>query len=229
MIYNRAFGFNLPTNPNRLRSLSVFVIGNNDDDKKYIRTSNCIAAAPETADFVLARGTFGFLTDLDDATDGGVISYKRAEDLMLAVEPWLDRCIVRGIPMLVSNPDFYRPGSGSPMPGLIGKMYSEKGGVVQYIGKPHRVVYDACFKVLSENDKIKVDKMRTCGVGDSLDHDILGARQAGIDSVWTANGVHCTEMGCTEESSELASTNVLNEMYRKYGVSPTHTVPKFRW
>lgn len=50
----------------------------------------------------------------------GMISYERAEDLIYHIDPYLARCIARNIPMLVSNPDFYRPGSGAPMPGQIG-------------------------------------------------------------------------------------------------------------
>jgi hypothetical protein len=47
-----------------LKKLKVFVIGNNDDDAEYISSCHCIPAAPEEADFVLARGTFCFMTGL---------------------------------------------------------------------------------------------------------------------------------------------------------------------
>ena len=76
------------------------------------------------------------------------------------------------------------------MPGQIAKLYVEKyGGVVQYLGKPYQTVYDACFAVLAAGDdrggytnglSSALDKSRICGVGDSLDHDILGAHTAGI-------------------------------------------------
>ena len=75
------------------------------------------------------------------------------------------------------------------MPGQIAKLYAEKyGGLVQYLGKPYQTVYNACFTVL-ESDRLdgdvngvgtSLDKSRICGVGDSLDHDILGAHTAGI-------------------------------------------------
>lgn len=61
-------------------------------------------------------------------------------------------------------------------------------------------------------------------IGDSLDHDIKGARDNGIESVWIANGVHSAEMGVEEGSSLMADDNVLNKMYGKYGVTPTHTI-----
>ena len=74
-----------------------------------------------------------------------------------------------------------------------------------------------------------LDLSRVCGVGDSLDHDIDGARRAGIDSIWTANGVHSGEMGSQEGSVVLADDEVLQGMFRKYGVTPTHTVASFHW
>jgi ribonucleotide monophosphatase NagD (HAD superfamily) len=61
-------------------------------------------------------------------------------------------------------------------------------------------------------------------IGDSLDHDIIGARNNGIESVWIANGVHSAEMGVREGSSLLTDVNVLHKMYEKYGVTPTHTI-----
>lgn len=74
----------------------------------------------------------------------------------------------------------------------------------------------------------EVDRSRICGVGDSLDHDILGARSNDIDSIWTANGVHSKEMVTEEGSSVLASKKVLLEMYEKYHITPTHTIPSFK-
>ena len=133
------------------------------------------------------------------------------------------------------------------------------GGVVQYIGKPYGTVYDACLAILdnsknelnstdiddllaggggNSNSNLAVsvpkgggtlDLSKVCGVGDSLDHDIEGARRAGIDSIWTANGVHSGEMGSEEGSVVLADDKVLQGMFRKYGVTPTHTVASFHW
>jgi ribonucleotide monophosphatase NagD (HAD superfamily) len=133
-------------NENNNKKLRVFVIGNNDDDVAYVTSCNCIPSLPEHADFILARGTFCILTGLESIpqinTDQsienstehsaelsdtnaehshGKIAYKNAEHLLSAIDPWLARCTARNVPMLVSNPDFHRPGSGAPMPGQIGE------------------------------------------------------------------------------------------------------------
>lgn len=228
MIKDRKFDFDIEVT--RDSSMKVFVIGNNDDDKDYVTSCGCIAASPEEADFVLARGTFSFMSSTSHAD--GVTSFARAEDLMDAVDPILVRCIARKLPMLVTNPDFHRPGSGAPMPGQVAKLYKGKGGVVQYLGKPYAQVYQECFAIIQESNNGAIDKGRICGVGDSLDHDILGAHNARIASVWTANGVHCAEMGVVDEGSgTLASAEVLQGMYLKYGegATPTHTLPCFQW
>jgi ribonucleotide monophosphatase NagD (HAD superfamily) len=124
------------------RTLKVFVIGNNDDDTEYIRSCGCVLSPPESADFVLARGTFCIMTGSDASISNkassplsttepsssgptepsldGSVAFSNAEDLIANIDPYLQRCIVRGLPMLVSNPDFTRPGSGAPMPGQIG-------------------------------------------------------------------------------------------------------------
>lgn len=73
-----------------------------------------------------------------------------------------------------------------------------------------------------------VDRSRICGVGDSMNHDILGAKAAGIHSIWTANGVHSKEMGTEEGSPVLAPKKVLLDMYEKYHITPTHTIPSFK-
>lgn len=111
---------------------------------------------------------------------------------------------------------------------------------MQYIGKPYGTVYDACLSVLTvrSNDGGKngnadvdnnIDKSKICCIGDSLDHDIEGARRAGIDSIWTANGVHSEEMGTVEGSAVLAGGDILRGMFRKYGITPTHTIASFHW
>lgn len=50
--------------------------------------------------------------------------------------------------------DFLRPGTNDPMPGLIGKAYADMGGTVNYVGKPHPAVYQACFEALASSDQV---------------------------------------------------------------------------
>lgn len=131
--------------------------------------------------------------------------------------------------MIVSNPDFNRPGSGDPMPGRIGSMYADLGGRVEYIGKPYPAVYQKCFESFDKLHGGSTVKGRTCGVGDSLDHDILGANNFGIASVFTANGVHCGQLGTTEGSGETPNLVDLENLLLKLNVQPNFIIPNFSW
>jgi HAD-hyrolase-like len=76
--------------------------------------------------------------------------------------------------------DRLRPGvTKDPMPGLIGEHYAtsaELSGTVHYVGKPHALVYNICMQKLAAAGVH--DATKVCGVGDSLDHDILGAARS---------------------------------------------------
>lgn len=111
---------------------------------------------------------------------------------------------------------------------------------VEYIGKPYKAVYDKCyasFAAMSTNQEnsSNIDqfesklKQRMCGVGDSLDHDILGANRFGITSVFTANGVHCQEIGTEEGSENPPNLELLEKLLNKFDVTPTVILSNFKW
>eukprot|EP00968_Pinguiococcus_pyrenoidosus_P015691 scaffold1461_cov253-Pinguiococcus_pyrenoidosus.AAC.25 len=81
------------------------------------------------------------------------------------------------------------------MPGVLAKEYEELGGMVHYIGKPHPLVYEQALRILAEDG---IEARRVVGVGDSLLHDIRGAQQAKIDSIFVASGIHASEIGIEE-------------------------------
>lgn len=261
----------------------VFVIGNGADDLEYIKSCGCIPVSPESADFVLARGTFSVLEcsnpdnellNFNDDSKNNIQQtiFPTAEDLMKAIDPWLQRCAARNLPMIVSNPDFHRPGSNSPMPGLIGKRYNKiltartitdyntitststcittdtttdtTGGttarevhnnenhhpLLSYYGKPYSTVYDICKNILVKNGDDVSMTSRICCIGDSLDHDVLGASYAGFASLWTANGVHCDSLGTTEGSFEMPSDDSILDLLRHANmdsIHPTHISASF--
>lgn len=160
------------------RTLKVFVIGNNDDDAEYIRSCGCVLSPPESADFILARGTFCIMTGSEASISpsstkepsslstkepsssgptepslDGSVAFSNAEDLIANIDPYLQRCMARGLPMLVSNPDFTRPGSGAPMPGQIGTLcyaFIEAIGVLCCVILCHDLLWDvmSCYIIL---------------------------------------------------------------------------------
>jgi ribonucleotide monophosphatase NagD (HAD superfamily) len=67
--------------------------------------------------------------------------------------------------------------------GLLAEYYEKIGGKVKYFGKPHKNIYEFCFKLLNEKNKILV-------IGDSLENDIMGANSQNLDSLLITNGIH---------------------------------------
>ena len=104
---------------------------------------------------------------------------------------------------------------------------------MHYVGKPPKLVYDECFAAL---DKAGVtDKSRICGVGDSLLHDITGAKRNGIDSIFVADGIHATALGMQQAKvgqkvDEVKLKELLSELSMTGPVPPpTHVIPHFKW
>eukprot|EP00903_Cladosiphon_okamuranus_P019303 g17743.t1 len=213
------------------------VFGNGDDDLEYVSSCGCELAEAEDADFILARGSFVVAgSDGTRRYSPTIMTGEGKEETDKAMRLMLER----GAQMLVTNPDFLRPGTNDPMPGLIAKAYADMGGTVKYIGKPHPAVYQACFQALSSDKESGVSKPvpeaacreRVVAVGDSLPHDVLGALRAQISSVFVAGGVHFQELGVEQGGVDVPSDEAYATAFSKHlegeGV-PTHVVPAFRW
>ena len=100
--------------------------------------------------------------------------------------------LARGLPAVCANPDrqsshgdriVYRAGA-------VAEAYEHRGGVVHYHGKPDAGIYRLGFAHFGS-----VDPRRVLMIGDNLATDIVGARNAGIDALWIAGGLHAEEVG----------------------------------
>jgi len=98
----------------------------------------------------------------------------------------------RNLPLVCANPDrasshgdriVYRAGA-------VAEAYERRGGIVHYHGKPDAGIYRLGFAHLDG-----VDPRRVLMIGDNLATDIVGARNAGIDALWIAGGLHAEEVG----------------------------------
>ncbi|CAM9988788.1 unnamed protein product [Ectocarpus sp. 6 AP-2014] len=210
------------------------VFGNGDDDLEYVSSCGCTLAEAQDADFILARGSF-VVADSNGTRryTPTVMTGEGKEETHKAMRFMLER----GAPMLVTNPDFLRPGTNDPMPGLIGKAYAEMGGTVHYIGKPHPAVYHACFHALATAKESAPPpdaptRAKIVAVGDSLPHDILGALRAQLASVFVAGGVHFDELGVEQGGAGVPSDEAYSAAFSKHlegEGTPTHVMPAFRW
>jgi HAD superfamily hydrolase (TIGR01459 family) len=68
--------------------------------------------------------------------------------------------------------------------GRIAELYTALGGSVRYIGKPHREIYDAVLGEMGNPPRAQV-----VGLGDSVEHDIAGAKAAGCAAALVRKGI----------------------------------------
>lgn len=146
--------------------------------------------------FLIARGGDSTIVDgLDlavasDVNDTDFVLLAGLDDAAAEPERWQSRlteAATRGVPMLCANPDLTMFGAEGliPAPGALARFYAALGGPVSYVGKPHAPIFTAALERLGHPAPSRV-----LMIGDSLDHDVAGARAAGMLALLLRAGVH---------------------------------------
>ena len=141
------------------RGRKACIIGRRGDDYGFDGLDLEFVARPEDAEFILILGT--------NVPQWRIEDYPR----------FLAAASQKAIPALCCNPDLQMlTASGvHPAPGAIARIYENKGGKVTYIGKPEKAIYDSAIQAAGFPKR-----SRTLAIGDSISHDVVGARGAGI-------------------------------------------------
>lgn len=205
-----------------------------------------IAESVDDADFILLHGPEVWKRSRESPGDD-LNDFKHSEDYS-KIDPILDRSLERRLPLLCANPDLVvtlPDGSVGYMPGNIANRYAEKGGEVKHFGKPNPVHFRACLKNLGiEFDADAASIPGVAHVGDSLEHDVVGANSAGIDSIFVLGGIHARELGLVPTASESVGSaarddrerqnesmvakadleRILQSYFEQKGIWPTHVV-----
>ncbi len=165
-----------------------------------------IVSEPARADFLFISGV--------DSPEATLADYL----------PLLEECARRRLPALCSNPDRLAPtASGIALaPGGVARRYEELGGRVTYFGKPDPGAFEACLELLGNPPRERV-----VVVGDSLEHDIRGAGNAALRSVFVACGLHRPSFA--RATTPEARGRVLARLCAEHGAIPDLVVPRFRW
>jgi len=121
----------------------------------------------------------------------------------------------RNVPCLCTNPDMIMLTPAGPNfgAGQIAKLYQELCGTVRFIGKPFADIYHMALEAAGNPDPSRV----IC-LGDSIEHDIAGARQAGLRSTLVTTGI--LEGLCDAEREVL---------YQSHATWPDYILPGFCW
>ena len=131
--------------------------------------------------------------------------------------PVLEQAIVTQIPMLCINPDLEvvkLNGQRIECAGAIAAEYERMGGKVQYIGKPHSLVYEEALAALPST----ISKPRIAMVGDNLLTDIRGGNAAGLDTVLVTQGVLKAE-----------GEQLMSRLQQSQTDQPTYILEGFTW
>ena len=139
-------------------------------------------------------------------------------------EPLLAAGAARKLPMVCANPDVTRPSPDGLVdaPGALARRYEALGGEVFYHGKPYPAIYAACLEALAG-----CARDRVVAVGDSLEHDILGASRVGLRSAFVAGGIHAADLEVAR--GELPAPAAWERLMQGAVARPDYLVPAFTW
>ena len=135
--------------------------------------------------------------------------------------PILKDAVDMNLVMFCANPDFVTIEKNNDKNiycmGTVADLYDHMGGKVVILGKPSKEIYEeSCKKIVNLN------KSKIVAIGDSLDHDILGANNFNIDSVLISTGIH---KDLFENGLETGLNRIINS--KKWNFSPTYICENF--
>jgi ribonucleotide monophosphatase NagD (HAD superfamily) len=105
---------------------------------------------------------------------------------------------------------------------VLARRYEELGGEVFYHGKPWPAIYASCLAALGH-----CPPARVIAVGDSIEHDVIGAARAGLPSAFVASGIHAEELRVDAAGEpDAAAWRAFEDAAE---VRPDYRIPAFRW
>ena len=116
-------------------------------------------------------------------------------------DPLFHRALQYQTPLVCSNPDKASPRAGGLVvsPGALAERYEKMGGEVIWYGKPYAPIYQAVVRSAAN-----VEPRRFLMIGDSLEHDIGGAQNAGFSSAFIRGGVHAEDFFNVSSHQQIA-------------------------
>ena len=181
----------LEARPTGERPERCLVLSRDGDASPIEGLGIAVTGDPDQADLVLIAGS--------EAPERSLDSYRAV----------LAPAAYRRVPAMCVNPDITMlvPGGTAFGAGRIARLYEELGGSVTWIGKPHPEIYRTAFSIVGPG--------RAVGIGDSVEHDVVGAKGAGADAALILSGIHANEDP--------------EPLYARYGARADHVLERFAW
>ena len=196
----------------------------NSIDRHGNDLNNCFHIYDESKedglDFRDGLEKFNFVSNINEANF--ILACSPFENMKpLDYIPMLKNALQNNLKMFCANPDYVTIEKNNEKNifcmGTIADLYNHMGGEVIILGKPSKKIYIESTKKIKE-----LDLKRTIAIGDSLDHDILGAANFDIDSILISSGVH---KELFNKNMEIGINNINNT--KKWYSKPTYVCTDF--
>lgn len=157
------------------------------------------------------------LVQTDDPAKAALLLLAGSQADRISLEAYRDMlapAAAARVPMLCTNPDIdmLTPDGLRPGAGRIAQTYVNLGGAVEWIGKPHPLIYATAARLLPG-----IAPHRVLCIGDSPAHDIAGGHRAGFATCLVHTGLHA--------HAPFADLPAL--CLSQAGVLPDHILPRF--
>ncbi len=129
------------------------------------------------------------LRETDDPAEADLVVIGGSQADKIPLEDYARRlrpAAERGAPCVCTNPDKWMLTENGPRPaaGAIAAEYARMGGPVSWIGKPYPAIYQRAARLLA-----CAEPSRVLCVGDSVEHDVVGARRFGAAAALFRTGI----------------------------------------
>lgn len=185
----------------------ALIIGTDFDESLY-EGLDLEPVGIEDADFISCTGP-------DDYWNGKPEDYRAL----------LERALERDLDLVCANPDIVVQAGDQLIycAGAIARLYREMGGRSIVAGKPHRPIYRLARHALSAMGSPVTDD-RILAVGDGPETDLEGAKRAGVDALFIADGI----LGGDLESRDF-DPEAIAAALAGYGATAQWVAPRLLW
>jgi HAD superfamily hydrolase (TIGR01459 family) len=157
----------------------------------------------DAKDWAVGLSGVTLVSEIEDASAILLMGLSETHDAVADAKSSISQALKRDLPVYCSNPDRVSPRADGILvvsPGELAHQYLDQGGTVHFYGKPHAPVFTRL------QAELKIEPHRILMVGDSLEHDIAGAAQAGWKSLFVMGGLHAADIA--RISAENGCSNI---------------------
>jgi len=165
--------------------------------------------------------------DIDKADSVLIIGMDYPRKTLQQYDPIIRKAIQRRLKAYCMNPDSLSMIGMGLLTGplLLARRYEDSGGIVNYIGKPHKLIFNHCIQYLQQRD---IYPAQTVMLGDTMAHDVIGANAAGMDTCLFRSGLHAANFAHCKTPKEV--NNALKNLIAVYNnVMPTYLAGELTW